>query len=72
MVSCCGAVMLVGYNTEHAVQLGKNSEAADDSSKAIELDPTYVKAYIRRGTACMALQVCALMIVVVVLVLMIT
>jgi DnaJ family protein C protein 7 len=39
-----------------AMKLGKNAEAAQDCSKAIELDPNYLKAYTRRANCYLALE----------------
>lgn len=38
------------------IKLGSFTEAVSDANKAIELDPSMVKAYLRKGSACMKLE----------------
>jgi DnaJ family protein C protein 7 len=38
------------------LQLGKLKEALGDCDRAIELDETYIKAYLRRAEICMDLE----------------
>ncbi|XP_010450392.1 PREDICTED: protein SGT1 homolog A-like isoform X2 [Camelina sativa] len=47
------------FFADHAqayIKLLSFTEAVADANKAIELDPTLTKAYLRKGTACMKLE----------------
>ncbi|XP_030453871.1 protein SGT1 homolog [Syzygium oleosum] len=51
-----GSADLYADRAQAHIKLGKFTEAVSDANKAIELDPSLAKAYLRKGSACMKLE----------------